>query len=301
MTLSKTIALHFEMKKVAQRISDEVYRRFYSYKTTIFLCGANADKTDSVREQVHHALLTGPHSYLYDIFRPEDLFEALISGPRHQDLISLENILADSVDAVVLAVESNGAIAELGVFAYSSNLRKKLVCLVDKRRKKDRSFINYGPLRLLKDTKQGRVIYVDFDKAAEQIESVRSAISQARRQGTKSEKVASVVQVHHFVLPCIYLFEPVEFDTLSQLVRDASDADDCRSRALTAGALAMLGRNREVEMSPSGYKLSPAGLAQFAALQRRGKTGYATNIRAMDDLRAAILNWQYRGKDLNIH
>jgi hypothetical protein len=135
------------MELFARRIHDEVYRRFYSYKTTIFLCGASPDKKDSVREQLQKALMDKQYSYMYDIFFPEDLFEELISGPHHQDLISLENILADSVDVVILAIESTGAIAELGFFASNAKLRKKLICLVDQKHKKDRSFIKYGPLR----------------------------------------------------------------------------------------------------------------------------------------------------------
>jgi hypothetical protein len=290
------------MEEFAKRIHEEVYRRFYSYKTTIFLCGAGPDKVGSVREKISEALTTQWYSYQYDLFQPEDLFEELISGPSHQDLISLENMLADSVDAVVLAVESCGAFAELGSFASNPKLRRKLVCLVDHRYRKDRSFINFGPLRLLKDKKEGEIIYIDFANPASAIETIRKSISKIRKQDSKSAMVANVVQAHHFVLPCIYLFEPVSRTMLAQLVGFASGADRGRAKALTAGALAILSRRKEVETTPDGYRLSLAGLSHFADFGRRGRTGYTMtiNVRAMDDLRIAILNWQYRGKSLSI-
>jgi hypothetical protein len=290
-----------QMELFAEKIHENVYRRFYSYKTTVFLCGANPDKKNSVREQIQKALLDGWYSYQYDIFFPEDLFEELLTGSHHHDLISLENILADSVDAVVLAIESNGAIAELGSFASNQNLRKKLVCLVDKQYRKDKSFINYGPLRLLKDKKEGEVIYLDYSAAASEIESVRKAISSAKKNSTKSATVASIIQAHHFVLSCIYLFEPVLRETLSQLVKCASKADDKQTQALTAGSLAMLYKSREIELTPDGYRLSPLGLKHFTVLGQKGHTGRTINTKAMDDLRVAILNWQYRGKHPKIN
>ena len=134
-----------------------------------------------MREQINNALLSEWYSYRYDIFRPEDLFGELMSGPHHQDLIALENMLADSVDAVVLAVESWGAVAELGSFASNPRLRKKMVCLVDRQYKKSRSFINRGPLRLLKDRKEGEVLYIDFSDAASDIDRVQ----RFRNQGGK--------------------------------------------------------------------------------------------------------------------
>ena len=96
------------LDRLAQRIHDEVYKRLNDNSIAIFLCGAGSESTGSVRAKIEQAL-TGLRSwdqYRYDIFYPEDLFDELLSGPEHHDLISLENILADSVDAVVIAIES---------------------------------------------------------------------------------------------------------------------------------------------------------------------------------------------------
>lgn len=63
----------------------------------------------------------------------------------------------------------------------------------------------------------------------------------------------------------------------------------------------MLNKNREIELTTDGYKLSSLGLKHFATLGKRGNTGRTINLKAMDDLRVAILNWQNRGKCLKIH
>jgi hypothetical protein len=284
----------------ARRIHDQVYKRFYDYKTTLFLCGAGGKSGKSVRDQISDALTKGWYAYQYDIFYPEDLFDELLYGPGHQDLITLENILAASVDAVVLVVESYGAVAELGAFASNSILRKKLVCVVNARYKKDKSFINYGPIRLMRDKREGAIVYIDYAKVTEGLELIRRAASKVRKATPKSVDVTNVVQAHNFILPCIYLLEPIPRDTLVELVRNASGADVRVSSAVTAGALSILNKHREIMLTPNGYKLTPAGMIRFTNLGKRGSTRHAFDISSLDEMRIAVLNWKLRGKRLRI-
>jgi hypothetical protein len=286
-------------------VRDEVYRRIYLSKTTVFLCGARPDKKDSVRRKVKDTLQSGIYVYRYDIFLPEELFEEVATGIYRQDLISLENMLADSVDAIVLILESYGAIAELGCFSSNARLRGKLVCLVDAKHKRRQSFINNGPLRLLKDKKEGLVLYIDYKNPDRSMSHIRSAIARVAKHGSKSPSVTNVIQAHHFVLSCIYLLElvnlPVYQDELIQLVRYASGADESKALILTISALAMLRRNREVEITPGrGYRLAPAGSARFAVLKNRSRATRSVNVEAMDEMRVGILNWRYRGKRLAV-
>lgn len=286
------------LEPLAKRIHQEVYRRFYDYKTTIFLCGAGSDVAGSVREQLDNELTHSWYSFHYDMFYPEDLFDELLFGPKHQDLISLENILADSVDAIVLIIESFGAVAELGVFASNTKLRKKLICIVNENYKKKKSFINYGPLRLIKDKHEGHIVYTDYNDVNKSIEYIRRKISEVKKDRSKKADVTNVVQAHHFILPSIYLLEPVTRDTLTQLVKFASGVDARKAAALTAGAISILNKKREITLTPTGYRMSPAGLIRFGKLGSRGWTRHAYDISAMDKIRVAILNWKCRGKRL---
>jgi len=287
-------------EKFAKRVHDEVYKTFHTYKTTLFLCGAGKATGNSVREQIATHLSSSWFSYQYDMFYPEDLFDELLLGPGHHDLLSLENILADSVDAVVLVIESYGAVAELGAFASNDKLRKKLACVVDAKYKRRKSFIQYGPLRLLRDKKEGEIIYGDFSHVGRMIEPIRSAVSRIRRSTTKTAGVTNVVQAHHFVLPCIFLLEPVTRETLITLVKNASGCDPSTSAVLATGAISILTKKREVVLTASGYKLTQTGLNRFVSLGRRGWTRRTYKMNIMDELRVAVLNWRCRNKKLVI-
>ncbi|MDL1978454.1 MAG: retron St85 family effector protein [Deltaproteobacteria bacterium] len=288
------------IEPLAKKIHNEVYKVFFDYKTTLFLCGAGNEVVGSVRKQINDELTSSRYAFHYDMFYPEDLFGELLFGPKHQDLLSLENILADSVDAIVLIIESFGAVAELGAFASNSKLRKKIVCLVDQKYRKKKSFINYGPLRLLKDKGEGQVVYVEYDNISKSIKAVRRAISKTRKLKRKKPDVKNVVQAHHYILPCIYLLEPVKRNILRKLVEHASGTNDQKSTALTAGAISILNKKREISLTPDGYRLTPTGLISFSNLGSRGRTRQVYNITAMDEMRVAILNWKYRGKQLKL-
>ena len=288
------------LERLAIRIHDEVYRKFYDYKTTIFLCGAGSKSPESVRQQIDRELTTRRYSYMYDMFYPEDLFGELLFGPNHHDLMTLENILADSVDSIVIAVESYGAVAELGTFASNPQLRIKLVCIVDKKYKKDKSFINYGPLRLIRSTHEGQIVYGDYQDVPAMMDRIRRAISKAKRTPGKTTDVKNVVQAHHFILSSIYLLQPVSRDVLIELVTHASSTNTQTSTALTAGALSILSKKREIELSPDGYRLAELGMEHFKALGRRGRTKRSFSIESMDQIRIGILNWKYRGKPLRV-
>lgn len=278
---------------------DEVYKTFYDFKTTIFLCGASTDTDNSVRKEID-TFLQDWRFYLfrYDLVYPEDLFDELLFGEKHVDLLTLENILADSVDAIVLVIESYGAVAELGAFASNPLLRKKLVCVVDGKFKKSKSFIKFGPLRLIKDSGEGEIIYGDFTNVKKMIEPIRKAITKVSKASTKSSRVNNVVQAHHYILSCIYLMEPVTKDLLTEMVKSTSDGDTTASTAITTAALSMLRKKREIIITSHGYKLTKSGKSRFEALGKRGRLEMTYDLRVLDKLRVAVINWQCRGKRL---
>jgi hypothetical protein len=289
------------LELIAKKIHDEVYRYFTDFKTAVFLCGAGSNVKGSVREKISKELSAGINSYYFDVFYPEDLFEEILFGPNHQDLLSLESILADSVDSIVLIIESYGAVAELGAFASNNNLRKKLVCITDFKYRRKKSFINYGPLRLLKDKGEGVVVFTDFENIADGMKRVKSAIRKTKKLRSKTTGVTNVLNAHHYILPSIYLFEPVKRDILVELVRHASGTNEQKSFALTAGALSMLNKKGEVTLTPEGYSLTRAGMLNFSKLGSRGRNQHPIyDSTEMDTMRVAILNWRYRGKKLEL-
>lgn len=115
----------------------------------IFLVGATKNKTESVRSRVDILLNTQAR---INIHYPETIFVDLMDQDEY-DLLSLENLLANSVDAVVMCVESAGSLVELGAFANSNELNNKLILLMNEEHKEAESFINKGPIKYLKRKK----------------------------------------------------------------------------------------------------------------------------------------------------
>ena len=111
----------------------------------MFLCGADISMKDKLRYKIANEFKYFWNSYWYEIIYPEDIFDELLYSSRSKDLLSLENLLADSVDVILMIPESPGSFAELGAFANNEKLRAKIVCIIDEKYKKNKSFINQGP------------------------------------------------------------------------------------------------------------------------------------------------------------
>lgn len=92
---------------------------------------------------------------------PEGLFDDLLEKKTY-DLLGLEEILANSVDAIVIFPESPGSFAELGAFSGNQHLRHKTICVCEEDYKKALSFINVGPIKILRNVKPSRVIYFKY-------------------------------------------------------------------------------------------------------------------------------------------
>jgi len=288
------------LTKLADKIQNEAYKKFVDNKTTVFLCGAAKDNRDSVRAQLEEALLFfSYYRYKYQLVYPEDLFMDLLLGHGSHDLISLENILADSVDAIVIVVESLGAVAELGMFSSNDKLRNKIVCIIDKKYKNDKSFIRLGPVRLMKDKREGVVLYKDFKEMDSQIKEIHQAINKVSKESEKVIGVINALQAHVFVLMCIFLLEPVKFNLILELVKHSAKTNNDIATALSTTALSMLINKREIKLYADGYRLTKLGLNEFKNISRIGNKKYAFDINSMDEIRIQILNWKLRNKQLD--
>lgn len=154
-----------DCKIIATKIKKEIFEPALTFKTSIFLCGKDINDKTSMRFRIAEGLTKGFwYSNNYDLIYPEDIFDELLYSSNATDLLSLENLLADSVDAVVVIPESAGSFTELGAFANNEKLRTKMICVVDVKYKRDKSFINQGPLKLVKSVNNDAIVYIDENK-----------------------------------------------------------------------------------------------------------------------------------------
>jgi len=287
--------------KLSTKIREDIYKPANTFKTTIFLCGADISQKDKTRYQVAKEIKQNwYYSYYYDIIYPEDIFDELLYSSKKRDLLSLEGLLADSVDAIVLIPESPGSFAELGAFANDEKLRKKLICLIDKKYKKDKSFINQGPLKLVKNENSHGIIFIDTKNIADEIPKLASSLKKMKSASRKSSDVISLLQIDNFILPAIYLLEPISKKALIQLVEVATK-DLENAFQITTTALTILTKKRNIELTTNGYKLTTLGVENFLKFRITSKRDKNQNKTVeIDNLRLEILNLKNRKKKLKV-
>ncbi|QHD08047.1 retron St85 family effector protein [Pseudomonas sp. R76] len=145
-------------QKILAEIKLETSKIFYSRKPIVLLCGG------FVPEKLHPDALDPPVKSLRDaitrrvinlvnppyIFRPEEIKSWQDDGV-FRNLMDFESDLASICSLVAIVVESEGSIAELGAFSQLPDLRKKLIVIVAEDLSQDKSFINLGILRYIKE------------------------------------------------------------------------------------------------------------------------------------------------------
>lgn len=278
-----------ELKIVADIVRDRVFVPTSSWKTTVFLCGADISDTTTGRYKISKLLKENSR---YELLYPEDLFDDLMAGQGQYSLLDLENLLAKSVDAIVLLPESPGSFAELGAFANNTGLVEKLICIGQERYSKKKSFINYGPLRLIRRSKTGKVINIQYQDLTDTIERekiyrrIREVLTQIKLRNPIKKDVGNIMETENFVLPCIYLIDLVTTKELIKLVEYATNKDIKICEIATKSSLSRLLRKTFIKRTTVGYAVTKQGIDQVRASAYR-----KTNI---DAVRMEIINSQNR-------
>lgn len=296
---------------LAQRIAEEVQKTLFVFKRYIFLCGKSTDDRDSLRYCISEVFKTNPKfHYRYELIYPEILYGEYLSGPHHLDLITIENHIASSVDAVVILLESAGAIAELGAFVNHEQLRKKMICVLDNKRKKDKSFINYGPIRMLKDSQSGKVIYADFTNTDKIAYNIDSAVKNLQDH-MHNRKTINALNAHSYLLPCMYVFETLDHDSVERLVQWATAShEEDNSKVISAAAIKMMLDEGNLKRIPNalsvnkhsiteggnGYELTKAGIELFLEMNQRSRRSYYFSQSTLDGIRLLIISIKYRNR-----
>lgn len=124
----------------------------FSGTPIVLLCGGkvssknNPDNNDPPLESLRHAVSN--HHTGFEIFRPEEITNWQ-SDSIFKDLISFELELASICSLVVIILESEGALVELGAFSQLPELSDKIVAIRATEFANTDSFINLGILRFI--------------------------------------------------------------------------------------------------------------------------------------------------------
>jgi hypothetical protein len=183
----------------------------YSNEISLFLCGGGGAPENELRREIGKQISRMQSKYLYSVYYPEDLFVELILGHSKKDLLSLENLLADSVHCVVILVQSPGTCTELGAFANYEKLKDKLIVIIEPQYKRSQSFILRGPVRYLEDNTRSKVLYLKI--TSDNLNTLVRQISESAREIAKHsfpiKELSNPITSYKFYLALIYVFDPL--------------------------------------------------------------------------------------------
>ncbi|PED52373.1 hypothetical protein CON50_26885 [Bacillus anthracis] len=183
----------------------------------IFLIGADVSNKSSMRYKMQEALKDN-----VNIFLPENIFEEEIFLREH-NLLSLENILAKSVDAVVMCIESPGSFTELGAFSNHLELNKKLIVCPDKKYERAKSFINLGPIKYLKQNTDSIVFPIHYDEEFGE-EEVQTLVKHIRTIKKGNHKVNydlfNPIFAERFILALLYVLDHIDKQTIIEIIKN---------------------------------------------------------------------------------
>lgn len=216
-----------ELVKQLKSYYEEELKR--AKEISIFLCGGSTAEQNKFRILLGKQISQITSKYTYSIHYPEDMFIEVISGHQARDLLTLENMLADSVDCILILLQSPGTFTELGAFSNHVRLCNKLIILIDKEFKGKRSFISLGPLRYLRYHTSSKILYSDI--SADNLPTLARQIVDAAREIPKqpivSNYLANPISSLRFYLALVYTFEPLDktllFVILKQLAPGEKD------------------------------------------------------------------------------
>lgn len=283
------------LQLIARALFSDAFSKLGFYNTTIFLVGASYGRAKTLRGLVREELTEKRPFVGIDVYYPEDLFEELL-GRKGYDLLELENMLADSVDAVVILLESPGAIAELGAFANHSKLCKKLIVIIDHRHKGTKSFIMLGPIKYLRNNKYGKVIFHDLtapvlSKLGADIRRAVSSLRRGQKRSVSRSKVllSNPIHARDYLLLSLHILEAAPYESLEVMISAVTDDKARSDRIITRTAIRILLNEGNVVLEGRKYRLTASGKSLV-----KNMSSFWTLNEALDKARIDFLSWSQR-------
>lgn len=173
--------IHASIMDIAEQLRRHfIDSKYVASEMSLFVCGGASRADSRLRAALGSRLMATKSKYAYVVYYPESMFVEAILGHKRRDLLELENLLAESVSAVVIPLHSPGTFSELGAFSNHPRLREKLVVVVEPKYRLDNSFLNTGPIRHLKRNTGSAVLYHELSLAT--VDSLAKAVAEAARK-----------------------------------------------------------------------------------------------------------------------
>lgn len=239
-------------------IYKDVYMNLDRNPLKIFICGSsNRKNTKSIRDLV--TLKLKVNKYL-KIFYPEELFMEIINTDKDIDLLELEKYIAENSDIICIICEGEGALVELGAFVNDKVLKDKMVVVVDKKRRKDRSFMIIGPIKSIEKKDKKNVIYYDEHRNCEDIiDKLEKNFKKKYKEKNhnRKQKIDSLMGLYYFIPLLLYFFFDIDISKLQKylsLAFEFKDMDNKKFNTIYKISLKLLYKDKYIKKNIEGDK-----------------------------------------------
>lgn len=228
----------------------------------IFLCGGSRPDHRRLREELGKQISRIASKYTYSVHYPEDMFIELISGHHGRDLLTLENILANSVHCVVILLQSPGTFAELGAFSNHAGLCNKLVVVIDNEYRGKRSFISLGPIRYLNTHTKSKVLYSDisFTNLSRLTKQVADASREIPKEPLAMDYLANPIASLRFYLALTYVFDPLPKTLLFEILRHLPSEQPATIDTVAETVTTNLVKRQEISIDSEKISITQKGI-----------------------------------------
>ena len=283
-------------KHILTEIYSKLYKRDVDYSLNIFLCGAETSKKDSIRDLLN---IEFKKDAKFNSVYPEYIFASLY-GKGGYNLLELEDDLAKQVDIIILPLEGIGTYCELGAFAVNTVLLPKIIAINNIAYKKSKSFINLGPLDLIKKHNSNNLIYFEEGKEKDIIPKIIEKVRMKRYDKEISYEFENIFNLSRFILYLIAIFQPIDKDGIEVFLKKIENSK-LKSKYIDSAIQILTQKNRieqDIDSSSlrSVFSLSGDGHSYvYEELIKKLKVKRDFTI-----IRSEIINERYKPKKRNM-
>lgn len=228
-----------DYSKIIDDIYSQLFKRDVDFSLNIFLCGAETKNRKSLRELLNAEFKKDAK---FNAVYPENIFESLYVKGRY-NLLSLENDLAKYVDIIIIPLEGIGTYCELGAFAGNESLLPKIIAINNSKYKNTKSFINLGPIDLIKKYNEENLIYFDEGSEAKIISHIVNRVKIQRFKKEISYDLENLFNLSRFILYLIAFFQPIDKELLDNLLANLNRGK-VKSRYIDSAIQILIQKNR---------------------------------------------------------
>lgn len=284
------VDLNIKIKELLITLHNDVFQKLNEDAIDVFLCGGISTREQlSIRDQIRNQFHGSKN---VRIMYPEDLFIEILNRDKNSNLLILEKFLADNCQIICIICESPGSLVELGAFTNNANTQKKVIAVVEEKRRRNKSFIMLGPIKLLSKKDKYNVVFYDKNDINKLVKKLKSSFSHKGKSIKGS--IDTMVGLYHFIPLVLYFFTEIETHQLAEYIKylyKQFGMDERNFSILFMSSLRMLYKAKLIQKGDMVYKLTAEGYNSTGLFLSHVKLKNKTKL--YDSIRFGIINEKY--------